>query len=206
MLPKLLDAMALVTLLVTTLVTLLVPAGMALGEVSPSWGPLLVYAAIGLVCGWVFYLKTVSVGDKPVSQLLAVQSLFSMLVAAACFVLGFFDLFGFQRNSSVIAGIPFILFALIFLRRIAFSGEAKRKGPAGMSSLLFLSLGYLWMAVIVAYLGVSMVGTFMINHFEGVSLLFSPLNFMNWGVILLWFIPGFIFRAIGNSFRGVTYQ
>lgn len=204
MLPRILDSFALVLLWVCSLVAIVVLAGMAIVVVPIGWAPLFLYACLGLVCGWIMYRRTTSASTKPVSQTLAIQSLFALLVSLSCFLLGMFDLFGFSHHASQVAALPVILFAILFIRRAVLSGSETPKGKAGIVAKFVLLIAYLWMLIAIVYVGASMLSTFMMDSFTGMSMLISPLNGVSWVIIYLWFLPAFILRALGNRMRGAA--
>ncbi|PIE41594.1 MAG: hypothetical protein CSA49_02630 [Gammaproteobacteria bacterium] len=202
MLPRVLDAIALIVLWVCTLLIVVAFVGI-IGAVIPlGWVPFTLYSLVGLICGWMLYKRTVKPG-KPVTSLLVIQCLFVMGVALGCFILGYFEWFGFARSESQIAALPVIYFILVFVRRATMTTEEPVAVKSSFFANLVLALAYLWMAAALIYLLVTTVVVFMIDLFAGVSLMLNPLNLVSWLVIFLWFLPAFLLRAFGRSMKEV---
>ncbi|MDX1692729.1 MAG: hypothetical protein R3208_03120 [Ketobacteraceae bacterium] len=204
MIPRLLELLSLVVLWICSLVAAIALAGMVIAVIPLGWAPLFLYSCIGLWCAWAVYRRTVKPGEKTVSGPLIIQCSFMFLVAVVCFGLGAMDTFGFDPYASQVAALPIVFFLLIALRRTGYSTEPQ---PGTIEntffSKLFFTLGYLWFLLALVYVLASMVGTFMIDLFTGVSLMMSPLNPVSWLVILLWFLPAFILLGLGRVSRKV---
>lgn len=201
MLPRLLDAIALTVLWMCTLLVILSLAGIVIAAIPLGWAPLSLYSIVGLASGWMLYNRTVK-SKKPVTTLLIIQCLFVMGLSLVCVVLGYFEWFGFTHHESQVAGLPVIFFLLMFFRRAALAIDEPASMRKSAIGVVFLTLGYLWMAAALLYILLTMGGVFMIDFFEGVSLLMSPANFVSWLVIFVWLLPAFFLRAIGRSMRG----
>lgn len=203
MFPRVLESLSLMVLWICTLVAVVALVGMVIAVVPLGWAPLYVYSCIGLWCAWVLYWRTVKPKeDKPVSQSLLIQCGFTFLVAIICFALGWFEAFGFDWNTSQVAGLPVVFFLLLMIRRGSFPTEpGNTPAQTGGFARILLIIAYLWMAIALTYFAACMAGTFITQFFEGVSLLVSPLNLVSWLVILGWFLPAFMFRALGRAIR-----
>ena len=202
MLPKVIDTIAFTVLWVCTLLVILSLAGIVIAVVPLGWALLSLYSFVGLASAWMLYKRTVK-PTKPVTHLLVIQCLFVLGVSLACFVLGQLELFGFTHHESQIAALPVIFFVLMFIRRailVSVESQATRKSIVG---IVVQTIGYLWMAGVLAYLLLTMAGVFMIDFFEGVSLMLSPMNFVSWLVVFIWLLPAFLLRALGRSMRGI---
>ena len=206
MLARFLDSLALVLLWVCSLVMVIALAGMVIAIIPLGWAPLFLYGCVGLYCAWSLYRKTVFPNGKPVSQLLGLQCLFVMLVSALCSVLGLFEWFGFSHHESQVAGLPLILFALLFIRRAILANDEPKSMRGNPISIVLLTIAYVLMAIAIAYVAAGLIGVFMTDMFEGVSLMISPFNWVSWLVIYLWFLPAFLVRALGRKMRGTVNE
>ncbi|MCG8313872.1 MAG: hypothetical protein MI976_11695 [Pseudomonadales bacterium] len=204
MIPRILESICLMLLWVSTLLAVITLVGIVIAVIPLGWTPLFFYSCVGLVFAWLFYKRTVKPDAKPVSNALAIQCGFLFLMAVTAAALGFTESFAFGMPAAHVAALPVMFFPIMFVRRAMFAIEDIRGTvETGVVARFFLVIAYIWLAITLAYIAVSMAGTLVTDFFAGVSMLISPLNPVSWLVIFAWFLPFFILRAVGRAMKTV---